>query len=143
MITVLADRNIEGQSLILLGILAKEGWTELLHIRLVTFGDVGLSFESSDREVWRFAQNNTMILLTDNRNMVGKDSLERTIREENIATALPVITIGNVNRFDEKIYRNLCADSLLNIVLNLEDYLGAGRIFIPMKQKQQLNFSHY
>lgn len=67
MITFLADHNIEGQALSLWGLLAKEGWLELISIQLVTFRDIGLSFESSDREVWRFAQANKMIILTDNR----------------------------------------------------------------------------
>jgi hypothetical protein len=34
-----------------------------------------------------------MLLLTDNRNMVGVDSLEQTIREENQSAAFPVVTI--------------------------------------------------
>jgi predicted nuclease of predicted toxin-antitoxin system len=131
MITFLTDHNIEGQALSLWGLLAKEGWLELISIQLVTFTDIGLSFESSDREVWRFAQANRMILLTDNRNMKGEDSLEQTIREENGLTSLPVLTIGNVNRLDEKIYRERCAERLLEIGTNLEKYLGTGRIFIP------------
>jgi predicted nuclease of predicted toxin-antitoxin system len=100
-------------------------------IQLITFTDIGLSFESSDREVWRFAQVNQMIILTDNRNMKGEDSLEQTIREENTFTSLPVLTIGNVNRLDEKIYREQCVERLLEIGSNVEKYLGTGRIFIP------------
>ncbi len=42
-------------------------------MRLVTFGDVGLQFDSSDREAWRFAQAGQMILLTGNRSMKGSD----------------------------------------------------------------------
>jgi len=131
MITFLADHNIEGQALSLWGLLAKEGWLELISIQLVTFTDIGLSFESSDREVWRFAQVNKMILLTDNRNMKGEDSLEQTIREENGLTSYPVLTISNVNRLDEKTYRERCAERLLEIGTNVEKYLGTGRIFIP------------
>ena len=36
-----------------------------------------------------------MILLTANRSMKGKDSLEQVMREENASTPLPVIAIGN------------------------------------------------
>ncbi|MFQ5640759.1 MAG: ACP S-malonyltransferase [bacterium] len=128
---ILADRNIEGQALILWGILAAEGWVELCSLKLVIFAEVGLHFETSDREVWRFAQHNGMILLTDNRNMKGKDSLEQTIREENTKTSLPVLTIGNVNRIVKKSYREQCASRLVEIILDLENYLGSGRIFIP------------
>jgi len=35
-----------------------------LSLRLVLFDDVGLPIDSSDREAWRFAQRNEMILLT-------------------------------------------------------------------------------
>ncbi|MEH2083983.1 MAG: hypothetical protein V7K89_29645 [Nostoc sp.] len=56
-----------------------------------------LSINSDDRVVWRLAQENQMILLTANRSMKGKDSLEQVIREENTLASLPVITIGNAD----------------------------------------------
>jgi hypothetical protein len=72
-----------------------------------------------------------MLLLTDNRNMVGVDSLEQTIRDENHVTALPVITISRADRVIERSYREQCAARLLDIVLSLDNHLGAGRVFIP------------
>jgi predicted nuclease of predicted toxin-antitoxin system len=42
----------------------------------VRLADVGLPDNSTDREVWRFAQANQMLLLTNNRNMEGVDTLE-------------------------------------------------------------------
>jgi hypothetical protein len=131
MITILADHNIEGHAVTLLGILAKAGWLDLVPLRMVTFADVGLAYTSSDRQVWRFAQANAMLLLTDNRNMKDEDSLEQTIRDENTATSLPVLTIGNINRLDELTYRERCAERLLEIGVEIERYLGMGRIFIP------------
>lgn len=131
MITILVDHNIEGQAIILWGAISAEGWLELLPLRLVTFAQVGLPPDSSDREVWRFAQSNGMILLTSNRRMKEADALEQTIREENTAASLPVLTIGNVKRTVEKSYRERCAARLLEIALDLESYWGAGRIFIP------------
>ncbi len=68
----LVDRNFEGQALSLFGSIAKEGWLDLFPIRFVTFEEVQLSIRSSDRLVWRFAQENQMILLTANRAMKGK-----------------------------------------------------------------------
>lgn len=131
MITVLADHNIEGQAIALWGTLSAEGWLEMLPLRLVTFAQLGLSPDSSDREVWRFAQANGMILLTSNRRMRDADALEQILREENSSSSLPVLTIGNVNRIVEKTYRERCAARLLEIALDLESYLGTGRIFIP------------
>ena len=124
-------QNIEGQAAILWKMLETEGWLELYPLRLVTFADVGLLSNSSDREVWRFAQANQMILLTENRNMKDKDSLEQTIREENALASLPVLTIGSLDRLKEKNYRERCVNRLLEIWINLENYLGTGRIFIP------------
>jgi hypothetical protein len=45
-----------------------------------------------------------MILLTANRTMKGKDSLEEVIREENAIDSFPVITIGNLYRIEERDY---------------------------------------
>lgn len=131
MITVLADHNVEGQALLLWGILGAEGWLELVPLRLVLFPDVGLPHGSSDRDIWRFAQAHRMLLLTDNRNMAGADSLEQTIRNENEATSLPVLTISRADRMIERAYRQRCAARLLEIVLYLDNHLGAGRLFIP------------
>jgi hypothetical protein len=69
--------------------------------------------------------------LTDNRNRRGEDSLEQTIREENSITSLPVLTIGNVARIVEQAYREQCVVRLVEIVLDLANYLGTGRLFIP------------
>lgn len=105
MIKILVDHNLEGQALTVWGALVAEGWLELFSAELVRFADVGLPIDSNDREVWRFAQANQMILLTNNRNMKGDDSLGQTLREENTLTSLPVITIGNPNRLSEREYR--------------------------------------
>ena len=90
-----------------------------------------LAYNSTDRDVWRFAQDNQMLLLTDNRNMVGADSLEQTIRDENQVTSLPVITLSRADRVIEQSYRERCATRLLDIILGLDNYLGTGRVFIP------------
>ena len=130
-ITILADHNIEGQTIALRGMLDTMGWLELVPMQFVTFAQVGLPVNSNDRTVWRFAQENGMILLTGNRRMTGEDSLERTIREENQTTSLPVLTIGNLDRLVQRTYRERCANRLVDIVVDLEDYLGTPRIFIP------------
>jgi predicted nuclease of predicted toxin-antitoxin system len=127
----LVDYNLDGYALVLLGILAKRGWLELLSIRFVTFREAKLSMDSDDRTVWRYAQANQMMILTANRNMKGEDSLEQVIREENTSTSFPVITIGNLARMDEYEYREQCVDRLVEIVIDIDNYLGVGRLFIP------------
>ena len=93
-------------------------------MQFVTFAQVGLPVDSNDRVVWRFAQDNGMILLTGNRRMTGQDSLERTIREENQTTSLPVLTIGNLDRLVQRTYRERCANRLADIVFDLGDHLA-------------------
>ncbi len=131
MITILVDHDIEGQALTLWGTLAADGWLALLPMQLVTFAQVGLPMDSSDRVVWNTAQARNMILLTHNRNMKSEDSLEQTIRENNTPTSLPIITIGRIDRIREKSYRERCAIRLVEIGMEIENYLGAGRIFVP------------
>jgi predicted nuclease of predicted toxin-antitoxin system len=130
-IKILVDHNIEGQALTLWGTLVAEGWLELFSVELVSFANVGLPVDSDDREVWRFAQANRMILLTNNRNMKGDDSLGQILREENTLTSLPVITIGSPKRLSAKEYRSQCVSRLAEILLDLDNYLGTARIFIP------------
>lgn len=131
MIAILVDHNVEGQANLIWSTLGAEGWLELLPCRLVHLTEVDLPSESSDREIWRFAQARQMLLLTGNRNKQGADSLEQTIREENQPTSLPVITIGSTDRVVEAAYRRECAMRLLEIILYLDDYLGSRRLFIP------------
>lgn len=131
MITILADHDIEGNALSLLATLEQLGWVSLLQLRLVTFEQVGLPINSSDRTVWRFVQANGMILLTNNRNMKEADSLEQTIRDENRPDSLPVLTIGAIERLQGRHYRERCATQIVEIVIELENHLGRGRVYIP------------
>ena len=127
----LIDYNLRGQATLLWGMIAAEGWLELLPIRFVGFEEVGLLENSNDRLVWQIAQANQMIILTANRNMKGDDSLEQVIREDNTLTSFPVVTIGNKERLDEQSYRGRCASRLVEIMFDLDNYLGVGRIYIP------------
>jgi predicted nuclease of predicted toxin-antitoxin system len=128
----LIDHNLRGHAVVLLGSLTASGWLDLLSIRFILFEEVGLSIDSDDRVVWQFAQANQMILLTANRSMKGKNSLEQVMREENNDNSLPVVTIGNIDRLlAEAIYREQCINRLVEIVVDIEDLRGARRIFIP------------
>lgn len=127
----LIDYNLRGQAALLRGTIAAEGWLELMPIRFVEFEEVGLLENSSDRLVWQVAQTTQMIILTANRNMKGNDSLERVIREDNTAISLPVVTIGNKERLDEQNYRGRCAIRLVEILFDIENYMGVGRVYIP------------
>ncbi len=128
---ILVDYNLNRQAILLSGRLAIEGWLEIVPIQLVTFTEIGIPSDSSDRFVWRFAQSNGMLLLTANRSAKGKDALEQVMREENTPTSFPILTISDPDRVNEYNYRERCVDRLVEIVIDIRDYLGAGRLFIP------------
>jgi hypothetical protein len=127
----LIDHNIEGQAARLFETLLVEGWLDWMTIRFVNFEEVNLPIDSNDRVVWRFAQAHKMLILTANRKMRGKDSLEETIRDENTIESFPVITIANVDQVQNRIYRERCVARLVDIGIDLESSMGVGRIYIP------------
>lgn len=128
----LIDHNLGGHVEILLGGIASQGWLELLPIRFITFKEMDLAIDSSDRVVWRIAQESQMILLTANRSMKGEDSLEQVLREENTVDSFPVITIGDADRFlVDRVYRNRCVDRILEVLIDIENWMGVGRLFVP------------
>jgi hypothetical protein len=127
----LIDQNLEGYAEILLGGIAAKGWLDLMPIQFITFAEIGLPLNSSDRIVWRYAQTHQMILITANRRMKGRDSLEQVMREENNSLSLPIITIANLTRFDDRTYREECIERLIEVSLYIENYLGSRRVFIP------------
>ncbi|MBJ7295320.1 MAG: ACP S-malonyltransferase, partial [Dolichospermum sp.] len=49
----------------------------------------------------------------------------------NTPTSFPVITIGNLDRIDEYDYREQCVDRIVEIIIDIDNYLGVGRLFIP------------
>jgi hypothetical protein len=128
----LVDHNLRGHSVVLAGSFAASGWLDLVAASFVLFEAVGLSDDSNDRVVWRCAQAREMILITANRSMKGEDSLEQVMREENTETSLPVVTIANIDRLlAEPDYRDRCVNRLVDIIVDIKDYRGARRIFIP------------
>ena len=128
----LIDHNLKGHALVLFDAIAAQGWLDMVSIRFATFAELDLPPDSDDRAVWRSAQENRMILLTANRSMKGKNSLEQVMRQESTSTSLPVVTIGNADRLlNDPEYRGRCVESLVEIVLGIDGYRGARRVFIP------------
>jgi hypothetical protein len=128
----LIDHNLKGHALIFFGAIASQGWLDIVSIQFATFAELDIPTDSDDRIVWRLAQENRMVLLTANRSMKGKDSLEQVMREESTSASLPVVTISNADRLlSDPEYRSRCIERLIEIVLSIDSYRGAQRIFIP------------
>ncbi|WP_442939506.1 hypothetical protein [Nostoc sp.] len=48
-----------------------------------------------------------------------------------VTTSFPVVTIGDADRvLNDPDYRDLCVNRILEIVLDIENYMGTRRIFI-------------
>jgi len=131
-VNLLIDHNLRGHAVLLSGSILSGGWLDWLPIRFITFDEMMLPVNSDDRVVWQLAQSNQMILLTANRSMKGKTSLEQVMREEITSASLPVITIGDADRLlTDPEYRERCATRLVEIVLDIDGYRGVSRLFIP------------
>ena len=131
--SLLADYNAEGQAAQLFKQIKNDGWLNYLSVELLFLRDLGLAQDADDRTIWHLVQKQQLILLTNNRNNKGQDSLQNTIMEENTAASLPVVTFADGKRMDERIYRERCAEHLMEIVLEIDNYRGTGRLFIPSR----------
>lgn len=70
-----------------------------LRLRLMTFAEVGLALDLDDRPLWSFCQQNSWVLITENRNQDGPNSLEATLADSWSLGQLPVLTLSNKRRF--------------------------------------------
>ena len=135
MLKLVADVNCEGYVRDLLAI-ARNGnlneFVEFLDIKLLTFSDLGLAENANDRLVWETLQHNQAILLTNNRNHKGRQSLQGTIAKFNTLEKLPVVTLSNSGRiYADRHYAMLVAQKLIEVLIDIERHRGAGRLYIP------------
>jgi hypothetical protein len=132
---VLADINVVAQARALLLILASDTWRDLwteLGLAVETFASLGLPFDAPDSLIWRRCQREGVVLMTDNRNDDGPDSLEATIRNENQPGSLPVITIADSDRvLRDRLYAERVAVRLLDYLMRIDEVRGVGRLYVP------------
>jgi hypothetical protein len=132
---ILADNNIEGHLGAIDRFLRSGIWQEFWEeadVTVVGFRGLGLEPDSPDRVIWQVCQTQEVVLFTGNRNQQGPDSLEETIRQLNQADSLPVITLGDPERFmQDRTYAERAAVKLLEYPLYLDSYRGAGRLYVP------------
>ena len=130
-----ADNDSKGQFAVLHALLESHTWGEFwksLNFDVAKFEDLGLAPTTPDAVVWQACQERQIVLITSNRNAEGPGSLEETLRARNDATSLPVITLADPQRLMEsKAYAERTAVRLLEYLMDLENYRGAGRLYIP------------
>jgi hypothetical protein len=77
-------------------------------------------------------QKEQLVLVTGNRNADNPDSLEPVIRTENQANSLPIVTLANPQRIiRDRIYAEIAAEGPLGYLMRIDDFRGAGRIYVP------------
>lgn len=132
---LIADVNIQGYVDLLVGLMQAEPWKlfwDHLQLTYIHFADVGLAASSLDSLVWETCQMNELVLLTNNRNDDGEDSLEATIRKRNTPTSLPIFTIANVPQLRiSREYADRVVENLLDSLLRIDTLRGTGRLYLP------------
>jgi hypothetical protein len=132
---ILADINASAHVRALVSIWSSETWRDLWHglgLAVESFPALGLAFHASDTLIWQTCQREGLVLITGNRNDDGPDSLEATIRDENQADSLPVVTISDVDRLlRDRSYAERVAEQLLDYLMRIDEVRGVGRIYVP------------
>lgn len=135
MLKIAADNDVIGQVAALVTRLTRPPLDELwsaLDPEVHDFESLGLLRDASDRSVWLACQRESVVLLTGNRNSEGPDSLEATIRDSNGPACLPVLTFSRPGRILRSgAYAERVAVRLLEYAYDLEQYRGAGRLYLP------------
>jgi hypothetical protein len=132
---ILADINIQRQVRIMVQLLATDPWRDVwedLNFPLRNFADFNLPRNAPDVLIWEVCQREQLVLLTDNRNAEGPDSLEETIRTRNQPDSLPVFTVANAQHFlHSRAYAERVVWRFLEYLLDMDKNRGTGRLYLP------------
>jgi hypothetical protein len=132
---ILGDNDVEGYVQALHAIWLTDAWRDIwvgLGLSVERFATVGLAVDSSDAIVWRTCQREKLVLITGNRNASDPESLELVIRTESQPSSLPVGTLADPQRIArDRVYAVRVAERLLERLFSIDDFRGAGRIYVP------------
>ena len=126
--TILIDQDRLGFDIFIEERLAETGGDQLIQFQFRRPRDYGLPANLPDQEIWRFVQTHRLLLITNNRNNEDETSLQATMWRENTLDSLPIITVSDKNALIQSDYRQRVAHRLAEIIIDLENYLGAGRV---------------
>jgi hypothetical protein len=132
---ILGDINAEGALTSLRLIWLSDAWRELwigFNLKVESFRTLGLPLDAPDSLIWRTCQREQLVLITENRNKRGPESLEATIQNENQSDSLPVITIASTDRvLRDRLYAEKVSERLLDYLMRIDELRGTGRIDVP------------
>lgn len=135
---LLADVNVQGHLPYMRRLLEILGlWAVLAELELdfATFPGLGLPRDLDDRSLWGRRQDDGWVLLTENRNHDGPDSLHATLADSWRDGRLPVLTLANKGRFEhDPGYAARVATDVAEILFGIahEDrFRDQARIYVP------------
>jgi hypothetical protein len=136
---LLADVNVQGHLGYVRRRLETAGlWPVFaeLQLDLTTFGRVGLPENGDDRQVWTFCQEQGWVLLTENRNDDGNDSLQATIADSWRMGCLPVLTLADKTKFERsRDYAQRVVNGIAEVLFGIATegrYCDQPRIYLPL-----------
>ena len=137
MLNLVADVNIQGQFRIMESIMRSEQWSDFwvgLKCRTLTFKELQLQPKAKDNVVWSAIRKRDAILITANRNSEGPDSLGAMLSSPDARHAFPVLTISDPKQLRKsRIYMHDVVESLLEILTDIENMRGTGRLYLPLR----------
>jgi len=134
---LLADVNVGGHLPSLRRLLNELGLLAILNelsVEFATFPEVQVLPNIDDRSLWARCQELGWVLLTENRNDDGPDSLERTLADSWRVGDLPVITLGNKTRFErDRHYALRAAADVAELLFGIAagEYCDRPRTYVP------------
>jgi hypothetical protein len=135
MLRIMSDNDVQGHVERIVEMCQISPWAEFWHgldCVLCTFDDFALPASAADAIVWRVCQDNGVVLITGNRSAKGPDSLESTIRYQNRADCLPVLTLADPDRIGrDRSYAETVVERLFDILIDVDSVRGTGRLFLP------------
>jgi hypothetical protein len=135
MMGILADINAGKHLRAILTVWHTDDWRELwygLGLSVESFPALGLPYDSSDAVIWKICQAERLVLVTANRNADEPDSLEAVNRAENQSDSLPIVTLADPDRvLKDRLYAEIVAEQLLEKLIAIDDFRGAGRLYVP------------
>ena len=136
---LLADVNFDGHLRNIISVFRRPDWKafwEDLNLREMYLDETPFDRTVADDVLWRYCQDQQLLLLTCNRNHDGSDSLDAVIEREIELAVLPVFTVGSMYRISKDwAYIEQVAIDLLDYLIQLQvspiRSASVGRIFLP------------
>lgn len=134
---LLFDVNLDGYRHRLWGILCKHGFEPILveaKLSFATFSDLGIDDNALDRSIWNYCQAEGWVLLTDNRNHDGHNSLQATLDDSWSIGCFPIVTISDKDAFENNFeYAAHVAFDLADLLIRVKEqqYLYQPRVYLP------------